>query len=176
MRAKLIPLEVKRKKELEKRKKLDVRKALEMKGLAKRMTRREKEAVFLRLHAAEFEKFSQIYDLYCLESDNQLLGTIWPDSSVSEEAKLELLKSLPEWPHAVLCLYEEAFYDAKQQKKADRTRGRPRDIAYETVGKALGLKEDRVHALCKEGRRYRRQNGPVTVMPAGRRLHDSKKS
>src|SRR5215813_6240680 len=60
------------------------------------------------------------------------------------------------WPRIVLGLYEAELAIAQNDRKQNgvtRT-GTPSDIAYDEVGRAVGLGLDRVRDLCREGRRH----------------------
>ena len=68
---------------------------------------------------------------------------------LSPEERLEKLKSSYAWPRIVLGLYEAERANAEADPKKE---GEPSDIAYEIVGNYIGVREDRVKALCNEGR------------------------
>jgi hypothetical protein len=80
------------------------------------------------------------------------------DPNLSPEERLALFKSLQAWPRIVLGLYEA---EQKNVTAAERP-GKPSDIAYEKVGKVVGLGPDRIKALCNEARRQLKEG-----MPAG---------
>lgn len=125
----------------------------------RRKTKREVEDEFLAFQRDSIKKVMAQYALYSDFHDRHLLNT---NSSLSMNEKLEILKSLPEWPRIVLELYEAEFAAAKHRKKNNPVGepGRARDIAYEKVGETVGLGDDRIHALCKEGRRQIRAGEP----------------
>jgi hypothetical protein len=74
--------------------------------------------------------------------------------NLSPEERLEILKSLDAWPRIVLGVYEAER--AIAENNPDKA-GEPSDIAYEIVGKYIGVGDDRVKALCNEGRQQIRE-------------------
>src|SRR5262245_44936881 len=66
------------------------------------------------------------------------------------DQRLELLKSLQAWPRIVLGLYQAEHEIALSKPHNDY----PSRIAAERVGKVIGLGEERVLQLRKQGRRH----------------------
>ena len=65
----------------------------------------------------------------------------------------------------MLGLYEAELAIAQNDRKQNgvtRT-GTPSDIAYDEVGRAVGLGLDRVRDLCREGRRHLKHGMPVKL-------------
>ena len=54
------------------------------------------------------------------------------------------------------------MYEAELKAVSAADRGKPSDVAYEKVGKVVGLGPDRIKALCNEARRHLKEG-----MPAG---------
>jgi hypothetical protein len=56
------------------------------------------------------------------------------------------------------------IYEAERTRVARKARkdrhGKPSDIAYDAVGKVVGLSGERVKALCSEGRRHLQEGMP----------------
>src|SRR5262245_31068994 len=72
------------------------------------------------------------------------------DPSLTFDQRVELLKSLQAWPRIVLGLYQAEHKIAKSKSHNDY----PSRIAAERVGNVIGLGEDRVLQLRKQGRRH----------------------
>jgi hypothetical protein len=124
----------------------EYRAALEKLNADQEKARREFEA--RRLKAVERSK-----------ADRDKIIRAETDPSLSPEERLEIFKGLQGWPRIVLGLYEA---ELENITNADRP-GKPSDIAYEKVGKVLGLLgPDRIKALCNEARRQLKEG-----MPAG---------
>jgi hypothetical protein len=122
------------------------RTALEKRRAAEEKARREFEA--RRLKAVERPK-----------ADRDKIIRAEADPSLSPEERLEIFKSLQGWPRIVLGLYEAEL----EKARSSAHHGKPSDIAYEKVGKVLGLLgPDRIKALCNEARRQLKEG-----MPAG---------
>src|SRR5262252_5438356 len=92
------------------------------------------------------------------EEERERIKRIESDPSLSPEQRIALLMSLRGWPRIVLGLYQAELINITA---ADGP-GTPSDIAYENVGKVVGLGPDRIKALCSEARRQLREG-----MPAG---------
>jgi hypothetical protein len=111
-----------------------------------------------RLHVLEIKGLRGLDDQLGLFVRQELLRRK-PGLTDKEWTKhLKHLKRLPVWPRVALDLYEAELPAAQKRKKGNPAgeHGTPRDIAYAEVGKAIGVKADRVHALVKKGRRQRR--------------------
>jgi hypothetical protein len=80
-------------------------------------------------------------------SDAEKVLRIETDGSLTSQQRLEILKSLQAWPRIALGVYEGERARAAQEPRKDR-HGEPSDIAYNAVGKVVGLSGDRVKALC----------------------------
>src|SRR5262245_44669688 len=87
------------------------------------------------------------------------------DPDYSPKERLDIFKSLQAWPRIVLGLYEAELAIAQNDRKqnGDTKHGKPSDIAYEAVGKAVGLGPDRVRDLCREGRRHLKEGWPARL-------------
>jgi hypothetical protein len=109
----------------------------------------KRDAARIALDAADEEVLNVIFGDY--EKQIQVHEI---NPSLSPEKRLEILKSSKAWPRIVLGLYEEELAIAQKQKEEnpDEELGEPSDIAYDKVGKFIGVREDRVKALCNEGR------------------------
>jgi hypothetical protein len=94
-------------------------------------------------------------------SDIEKILRVYEDPGLSPKERLEIFKSAKgAWPRIVLGFYEAERAIAEKQKKENPDEGEPSDIAYEKVGKFIGVGEDRVKALCNEGRRQIREGLP----------------
>ena len=110
------------------------------------------------------EKF-EIAKLDALEevvADAEKTYRVETDPTLSPDQRLEILKGLQAWPRIVLGLYRSELAAAQKRKKEnpDPEHGEPSDRAYDKVGSAIGLKGDRVKALCLEGGRHLKQRMP----------------
>ena len=92
-------------------------------------------------------------------SDAEKVLRIEKDGSLTSRKRLEILKSLQAWPRIVLGVYEAKRARVAQEARKNR-HGEPSDIAYNAVGKVIGLSGDRVKALCSEGRRHLKEGIP----------------
>ncbi len=75
------------------------------------------------------------------------------DPNLSPEERLKIFKSVQAWPRIVLGLYE-AEREIAENAGED---GEPSDTAYQKVGEIVELGDDRVKALCNEGRQHLRE-------------------
>jgi hypothetical protein len=85
---------------------------------------------------------------------------------LSREQWLEVYKSLKALPTIVLGIYETERAIAEKQKKENpdqESSDEPSDIAYEEVGKVIGVGEDRVKALCHEAREQIKKGWPTNM-------------
>jgi hypothetical protein len=117
----------------------------------------------LKLLQAEIEKASA-------EAENTVRALSDPD--LSPDQRLDIFKKLQAWPRIVLGLYRAELALAQKDRKDNGTpeygSEEPSEIALRIVGDAVGfLGPDRIHDLCREGRRHERegmpQQGTVTV-------------
>jgi hypothetical protein len=97
--------------------------------------------------------------------DNEIFGDAEKnmqayDHNLSPKERLRLFKSLKAWPRIVLGLYEAEHALAKKRKSETGDGDEPSDIAYEKVAKVIGVGEDRVKALCAEGRQHLKAGAP----------------
>ena len=107
----------------------------------------------------------QLAKLRALEkglSDYEKTWRVHTDPSLSPTERLKIFKGLQAWPRIVLAIYEAELAIAQQQKRDNPTGvyGKPSDIAYEKIAKVVRLESNRIHALCKEGRRHLREGLP----------------
>jgi hypothetical protein len=84
------------------------------------------------------------------EADWNNLVRAQTDPCLTFVQRLELLKSLQAWPPIVLGLYQAEHEIAKSKFHNNY----PSRIAAESVGDVIGLGEDRVLQLRKQGRRH----------------------
>jgi hypothetical protein len=82
------------------------------------------------------------------------------DPNLSPEERLKIFKSLQGWPRIALVLYKAELENVTARDRP----GKPSDIAYEKVGKVVGLGPDRIKALCNEARRQLREGMPAGFM------------
>ena len=92
-------------------------------------------------------------------SDAEKVHRIETDGSFTPQQRLETLKSLQMWPRIVLGIYEAERARVARKERKDRHE-EPSDIAYDAVGKVVGLSGERVKALCREGRRHLQEGMP----------------
>jgi hypothetical protein len=92
-------------------------------------------------------------------SDADKVLWIETDGSLTPQQRLEILKSLQALPRIVLGVYEAERARVAQVARKDRHR-EPSDIAYDAVGRVVGLSGERVKALCSEGRRHLKEGMP----------------
>jgi hypothetical protein len=95
-------------------------------------------------------------------SDYEKTFRVHTDPSLSPTERLQLFKSLQAWPRIVLGIYQAELTIAQKQKRDNPAgvHGKPSDIAYEKIAKVVCLENDRIHALCKQGRRHLREGQP----------------
>jgi hypothetical protein len=132
--------------------------------MTKRTPFQEYRAALAKRNAAR-EKAQEKFDTWRLDQveksldDPHSIVLIEFDPSLSPEERLELFKSLQGWPRIVLGIYEAELEVAEARKRHNPAseHGKPSDIAYERVGRAIGLGAERVKALCGEGRRQLRE-------------------
>jgi hypothetical protein len=110
-----------------------------------------------QFHAATLDALEKTVD----EAEKTRLAET--DPALSREQRLRIFKSLQAWPRIVLGLYQAELAVAQRQKQENGAQqpGEPSDIAYEIVGKALGVGPDRIRHLCREGRCHLRQGMPA---------------
>jgi hypothetical protein len=131
--------------------------------MTKRTPSQEYSAALAKRNAAQ-EKAQEKFDNWRLDQleksldDRDSIIKIESDPNLSPEQLLELFKSLRGWPRIVLGLYQAELTNITA---ADGP-GKPSDIAYENIGKVVGLGPDRIKALCNEARRQLKEG-----MPAG---------
>jgi hypothetical protein len=86
------------------------------------------------------------------------------DPNLSVDQRLKIFKNLRAWPRIVLGIYRAELAIAQKVRKENRAPEygleRPCEIARHKVGKAVGLKPDRICDLCKEGRQHEKQGMP----------------
>jgi hypothetical protein len=95
----------------------------------------------------------------CALSDAEKVHRIETDGSLTPPQRLETLKSLQAWPRIVLGVYEAERARVARKARKDR-HSEPSDIAYDAVGKVVGLSGERVKALCREGRQHLKEGMP----------------
>jgi hypothetical protein len=113
---------------------------------------------------ATIEKAEEEFDTWRLDQveksldECDIIKQIEFDPSLSSERRLALCKKLRGWPRIVLGIYEAELEVAEARKRHNSAseHGKPSDIAYGRVGRAIGLGTERVKALCGEGRRQLR--------------------
>ena len=100
-------------------------------------------------------------------ADSEDMLRILSDAALSLKQRIKAFKRLQAWPRIVRGLYDAQLLIAQKQKKDNpaQVHGEPSEIAYEEVGKAIGLKSDRVKDLCKKGLADLRQGLPSKTKP-----------
>ena len=129
------------------------------------MTKRtplQERRVALEKRNAAWQKAQEEFESKKLDAIERVLNDrdkilrVETDPSLSPEQRLEIFKGLQGWPRIVLGLYE-----AELKNVTADDRGKPSDIAYEKVGKVVGLGPDRIKALCNEARRHLKEGMPA---------------
>jgi hypothetical protein len=121
--------------------------------MTKRTPLREYRAALEKRNAAQ-EKARDRFESKKLDAieraldDREKIWRIETDPNLSPDERLALCKSLLGWARMVL-----GMYGAELEAVSADDVGRRSEIAYEKVGKVVGLGPDRIKALCNEGRR-----------------------